>query len=186
MSPVFRTNGNTRPMTDAYAAHERRASTPGGSRSAASWPGPRLSLADLRSRPARTQITLHNWRRGLVGHRGVDRRPPRAILGRGGPAAEARFVVFRCADSFGARPYYESNRPPSAFHPQTILAYGMNGGTLAWPRRAAAPALSGAAAWLQARKYLTGVEPWPPATASATGKGGHWEDVGFYDWYAGI
>ena len=56
MSPVFRTNGNTRPMTDAYAAHEAtgfatwRLAVGGLVARPVS-----LSLADVRARAARDQ-----------------------------------------------------------------------------------------------------------------------------------
>ena len=44
---------------------------------------------------------------------------------------EARYVVFHCADDFRRRPpYYESIDLVDAFHPQTILAWGMNDGDL--------------------------------------------------------
>jgi Sulfite oxidase and related enzymes len=42
----------------------------------------------------------------------------------------ARYVVFHCADPMeedGSSPYYESIDLEDAFHPQTILAYELNG-----------------------------------------------------------
>ena len=46
---------------------------------------------------------------------------------------EARYVVFHCADPMeddGTSPYYESVDLEDAFHPQTILAYELNGKSL--------------------------------------------------------
>ena len=42
----------------------------------------------------------------------------------------ARYLVFHCADRFGSTPYYESIDLIDAFHPQTILAWRMNGAPL--------------------------------------------------------
>jgi DMSO/TMAO reductase YedYZ molybdopterin-dependent catalytic subunit len=187
MSPVFRTNGNTRPMTDAYAAHEAagfdtwRLAVGGLVARPAS-----LSLADLRSRPARTQITLHNCVEGWSAIGEWTGAPLGPILDEAGLLPEARFVVFRCADSFGARPYYESIDLLSAFHPQTILAYGMNGGTLDVGHGAPLRLRVEQQLGYKQAKYLTGVEAVATLDGIGDGKGGHWEDVGFYDWYAGI
>ena len=48
---------------------------------------------------------------------------------------EARYIVFNCADELektldGTGRYYESHDLEDAFHPQTILAYELNGETL--------------------------------------------------------
>ena len=60
--------------------------------------------------------------------------PLSVVLQRAGLAPDARYIVFYCADRLGeelgepdkAR-YYESIGLDDAFHPQTILAYDMNG-----------------------------------------------------------
>src|SRR5207248_6953553 len=54
------------------------------------------------------------------------------LLDKVGVKQDARYVVFRCADSFAgmfgsAEPYYESIDLEDAYHPQTILAYALNG-----------------------------------------------------------
>ncbi len=41
--------------------------------------------------------------------------------------SSARYIVFHCADLFDGTPYYESIDLIDAFHPQTILAWAMNG-----------------------------------------------------------
>src|SRR3546814_20214245 len=49
---------------------------------------------------------------------------------------DARYIVFRCADLIGGKPYYESIDLIDAFHPQTILAWGMNDAPLTIPHGA--------------------------------------------------
>jgi DMSO/TMAO reductase YedYZ molybdopterin-dependent catalytic subunit len=145
-----------------------------------------LSLADLRAMPARTQITRHDCVEGwsCIGKwTGV---PLGLVLARAGLKPEARFVVFRCADSLeetldGSGQYYES----IAFHPQTILAYDMNDRAL--------PVANGAPLRLRLErqlgykmaKYVMRIELVDSFATIARGRGGFWEDRG-YEWYAGI
>ncbi len=102
---------------------------------------------------------------------------------------EARYIVFQCADSFGRMsptPYYESIDLVDAFHPQTILAYGMNGSDL--------PVGHGAPIGLRVErqlgykhaKFIMRIDAVANLANIGRGKGGYWEDVGLYDWYAGI
>ena len=58
------------------------------------------------------------------------------VLHAAGLKPSARYVVFHCADDLepsldGSGKYYESLDLVDAFHPQTILAYAMNGQSLA-------------------------------------------------------
>ena len=109
-----------------------------------------LSLAELRAMPARTQITRHDCVEGwsCIGKwTGVQLK---ALLDRAELKPQARYIVFYCADDLGETgdddgKYYKSVGLEDAFHPQTILAYDMNGAPLqsAWrsaqaPRRAPA------------------------------------------------
>ena len=95
-----------------------------------------LSLGELRALPARTQITRHDCVEGwsCIGKwTGV---PLSIVLQRAGLKPDARYIVFYCADSTGqwldaADKYCESIDMIDAFHPQTILAYDMNGTTSA-------------------------------------------------------
>jgi DMSO/TMAO reductase YedYZ molybdopterin-dependent catalytic subunit len=94
-----------------------------------------LSLADLRSLPQRAQITRHDCVEGWSAI-GKWQGPPLAeILQRAIPLPAARFVVLHCADYLehaadGTGRYYESIDLIDAFHPQTILAHGLNGAPL--------------------------------------------------------
>src|SRR3984893_16994064 len=61
--------------------------------------------------------------------------PLSIVLQRAGLKPDARYIVFYCADSPGqwleaADKYYESIDLIDALHPQTILAYDMNGAPL--------------------------------------------------------
>ena len=99
---------------------------------------------------------------------------------------EARYLVFHCADDFGGTAYYESIDLVDAFHPQTILAYGMNDGEL--------PVGHGAPLRLRVErqlgykhaKFVMRVEAVSSLAGIGAGKGGFWEDTINYDWYAGI
>lgn len=81
--------------------------------------------------------------------------------------------------------YYESIDLVDAFHPQTILAYDLNGKTL--------PVSNGAPLRLRVErqlgykqaKYVMRIEVVAGLAGIGGGNGGYWEDSG-YDWYAGI
>ena len=84
-----------------------------------------LSMADLKRYPARTQTTLHSCEAGwsAIGEwTGVSLSH---VLQKAGLKPEARYVHFECEDD-----WYDSIDMFDALHPQTILAYGMNGGDL--------------------------------------------------------
>ena len=105
------------------------------------------------------------------------------------PSPEARYVVFHCADSFTSKgkatAYYESIDLDDAYHPQTILAYGLNDQTL--------PVTNGAPLRLRVErqlgykhaKYIMRIELAKSFEDIGGGRGGYWEDRG-YQWYAGI
>ncbi|HEY7899580.1 MAG TPA: molybdopterin-binding protein [Caulobacteraceae bacterium] len=189
ISPVFKPNGSMRPDTDAYQAlladnfASWRLAVDGLVRAPTSF-----SLADLKALPARTQITRHDCVEGWSAIGGWTGVPLSVVLGRVGLMPEARFVVFHCADNLGRGPgglYYESIDLFDAFHPQTILAYGMNGGAL--------PVAHGAPLRLRVErqlgykqaKYVMRLEVTDRLDGIGGGKGGFWEDRG-YEWYAGI
>ncbi len=92
-----------------------------------------------------------------------------------GPDPRVRYVEFRSFEDG----YYSSWDLESALHPQTILAYGMNGAPL--PREYGAPLRLYSAVKLGYKmvKYLAEVSFLPVRT------GGYWEDQG-YEWFAGV
>ena len=87
----------------------------------------------------------------------------------------ARYVEFR---SFEPR-YFSSWDLESALHPQTILAYGMNGEPLAREYGAPLRLYSAVKLGYKMVKYLLTVNFLPVRT------GGYWEDQG-YEWFAGV
>lgn len=149
-----------------------------------------LTLADLRALPARTQITRHDCVEGWSCIGGWTGPQLSTILERVGLRPEARFIVFHCADELpryvdGSNAFYESIDLIDAYHPQTILAYDMNGMPL--------PVAHGAPLRLRVErqlgykmaKFLTRIEVVSRFDHIGRGRGGTWEDDG-YEWYAGI
>jgi DMSO/TMAO reductase YedYZ molybdopterin-dependent catalytic subunit len=188
LSPVFRSNGTSFPDTDLY----RRLLENGF----AGWrltvrglvANPlSLALSTLRAMPARTQITRHDCVEGWSAIGKWTGVPLAAVLELTQVMPQARYVVFHCADSFGteADTYYESIDLLDAFHPQTLLAYELNGKTL--PVRNGAPLRLRVERQLGYKhaKYIVGIEVVASLEGIRGGKGGFWEDRG-YEWYAGI
>jgi DMSO/TMAO reductase YedYZ molybdopterin-dependent catalytic subunit len=193
ISPSFRGNGTLVPadadyqawLADGFAQWKLRV---GGLVEAPA----AFSLADLRAMPSRTQITRHDCVEGwsCIGQwQGVQLRH---VLEQVRPRAQAKYVLFRCADSMeepspGAPDtrYYESIGMDDAVHVQTLLAYALNGKPL--------PVANGAPLRLRVErqlgykhaKYLVALELVESLAAIRGGRGGYWEDNG-YEWYAGI
>ncbi len=147
-----------------------------------------LSLDELRALPARTQITRHDCVEGWSAIGGWTGAPLGPILRAAGLLPEARYVVFHCADNLGGGAngwYYESLDFADAFHPQTILAYDMNGQPL--PVKHGAPLRLRVERQLgyKMAKYVMRIEAVESFAHIGSGKGGFWEDRG-YAWYAGI
>lgn len=89
------------------------------------------SLADLQRFPSRTQITRHTCEEGWTAIAQWTGTPLSAVLERAGILPEARYVNFHTFDG-----WEDSIDMLDAFHPQTILAYGMNGRDLPIPHGA--------------------------------------------------
>lgn len=143
-----------------------------------------LSLDNLLRLPQRTQITRHDCVEGWSAI-GEWTGPQLAMILRGAQLLpQARFIVFRCADTLGGAPYYESIDLIDAFHPQTIIAHRLNGESL--PIRNGAPLRLRVERQLGYKhaKYLTGIEAAASLAGIGGGNGGYWEDRG-YQWYAG-
>lgn len=89
------------------------------------------SLADLKALPSRTQITRHTCEEGwsaIAEWTGVQLG---RVLDAAGIRPEARWVNFYSYDG-----WIDSIDLLDAFHPQTLLAYGMNGQDLSVPHGA--------------------------------------------------
>jgi DMSO/TMAO reductase YedYZ molybdopterin-dependent catalytic subunit len=139
--------------------------------------------------PARTQITRHDCVEGwsCIGQwTGV---PLAHVLERAGVQDKARYVVFHCADTLepasDGGQYYESIGFEDAYHPQTILAYAMNGQPLPIPHGAPLRLRVERQLGYKMAKYVMRIELVESYAGIGQGRGGYWEDRG-YEWYAGI
>jgi DMSO/TMAO reductase YedYZ molybdopterin-dependent catalytic subunit len=198
IAPVFRANGTLNPGTNDYTMH-----TAEGFKN---WIIPveglvenplKLSLAQIRAFPSRTQITRHDCVEGWSCIGEWKGAPLAQVLAMARPKEAARYVVFHCADPMGEedvdargspipRPYYyESLDLLEATHPQTILAYELNGQVL--PVEHGAPVRVRAERQLgyKMAKYVQRIELVDSFARIGGGKGGYWEDQG-YQWYGGI
>lgn len=89
------------------------------------------SLADLQRFPSRTQITRHTCEEGWTAIAEWTGVQLSRVLLAAGIMPGARFINFYAYDN-----YMESVDLLDAFHPQTILAYGMNGRNIPLPHGA--------------------------------------------------
>jgi len=187
MSPIFRTNGNRNPNTPDYNAMVAAQFATWKLQIGGLVSRPlSISLAQLRTMPARTQITRHDcvegwsaigkWRGPLLG----------SILKAAGVRGTARFVVFTCADMMGGQPYYESIDLIDAFHPQTILALALNDAPLDIGHGAPVRLRVERQLGYKHAKYVMKIDAVASLDGIGKGKGGYWEDAIGYDWYAGI
>jgi DMSO/TMAO reductase YedYZ molybdopterin-dependent catalytic subunit len=187
IAPVFRPNGTFNPDTAEYNAHAGANFRDWRIKVGGFVEHPfELSVAELRAMPSRTQITRHDCVEGWSCIGEWTGAPLRLLLAKARPKDNARFVVFHCADDMGSgQLYYESLDLVEALHPQTILAYDLNGQPL--------PIANGAPVRLRAErqlgykmaKYLNGIELVESFAGIRGGNGGYWEDQG-YTWWAGI
>jgi len=188
LSAEFRANGTTGPSDPEY---QRLAQS-----EFADWrlavgglaERPRsFSLTALKELPSRTQITRHDCVEGwsCIGKwKGLRLA---ALLDLVAPQREARYVVFYCADAMhlSGDTYYESIDLAEAFHPQTILAYEMNGQTLPVPHGAPLRLRVERQLGYKMAKYIMRIELVADFAHIGEGNGGYWEDQG-YEWWAGI
>jgi DMSO/TMAO reductase YedYZ molybdopterin-dependent catalytic subunit len=135
----------------------------------------RLSLADLQRLPRVTERVNHYCVEGwtaVASWTGVRIRDLAALVR---PAAEAHYVDFQSFDDG----YHESWDIESAMHPQTLIAYGMDGGPLGPAHGGPARLYSPVKLGYKNTKYLTRVMFLPRRN------GGYWSDRG-YEWYGGV
>jgi DMSO/TMAO reductase YedYZ molybdopterin-dependent catalytic subunit len=145
-----------------------------------------LSLADLAALPQRTQITRHDCVEGWSAIAEWTGPQLSILLDAAKVREGANFIVFRCADTLYERPYYESVDMVDAYHPQTIVAHQLNGAPI--PKKNGAPLRMRIERQLGYKhaKYLTAIEAVASLDEIHDGKGGFWEDIADYQWYAGI
>ena len=187
MSPIFRSNGTAMPGTSDYAQHlaehfaNWRLTVDGLVARPLSIP-----LKTLRSIPHRVQITRHDCVEGWSAIAKWHGLQLSRILDQAGLSTGAKYIVFHCADRFGEKPYYESVDLVDAFHPQTIIAWGMNGHLLPVPNGAPLRLRVERQLGYKQAKYIQRIEAVDTLAPVYGGKGGYWEDNVDYEWYAGI
>ena len=195
ISPTFYANGSTDPDDPEY----KRLAKDGFKNYKLSVAGLvetplDLSLKDLREQfPARTQITRHDCVEGwsCIGKwTGV---PLSLVLAKAGVKPEANYVLFRCYDTMDdgsnlsdePTHFYGTIDLQAADHPQTILAFEMNGKPLEVQYGAPLRLRVERQLGYKMNKYIKRIELVEDFADVGGGKGGYWEDNG-YQWYAGI
>ena len=149
-----------------------------------------FSLDELRNMPARTQITRHDCVEGwscIAKWTGTQLGP---LLDMAGVKSTARYCVYHCYDNIqrtlsGDILYYTSSDLIDAYHPQSILSYGLNDAVLPVANGAPIRLRIERALGYKQPKYLHTVELVDDLAPFGKGRGGYWEDTG-YDWYGGI
>ncbi len=144
-----------------------------------------LSLGQLALLEARTQTTMHCCDEGWNAIATWTGVPLARLLTLAEPLSRAAYVVFHCLDKReDGELYYESIDLCDANHPQTILAYQMNGRPL--------PVGNGAPLRLRVEtqigyknaKYVDRIELVDHLDGLGKGQGGWWEDFDGAVWYA--
>ncbi|MGH6608975.1 MAG: molybdopterin-binding protein, partial [Burkholderiaceae bacterium] len=189
LSPFFRSNGTDNPESAEYQALAKNGFADWQLEVGGLVERPaKLSLAERRTMPRRTQITRHDCVEGWSAIGKWTGVPLSNVLALVKPQSNARYVVFYCADAMSNNPpeyYYESIDMDDAYHPQTILAYGLNGKDLPIPNGAPIRLRVERQLGYKHAKYINRIELVESFKHIAGGNGGYWEDQG-YQWYAGI
>jgi DMSO/TMAO reductase YedYZ molybdopterin-dependent catalytic subunit len=140
-----------------------------------------FSLAQLRSYPASSQITHLACEEGwsyIAQWTGV---PLSRVLNAVGVRPQARYVVYRSIEP----DWWDSMDMADALHPQTLVAYGMNGGDIprgnGGPLRMRVPRQLG----YKSVKYIVHVTVTDDIKKFGKGLGSASPEGG-YSWYAGI
>jgi DMSO/TMAO reductase YedYZ molybdopterin-dependent catalytic subunit len=135
----------------------------------------RLSLEQLQRLPRAEMRVQHHCVEGWSAVASWQGVRISEIARLAGVSRDAKYIEFRSFDS----DYFSSWDRASALHPQTLLAYGMNGHPLGPEHGAPLRVYSAVKLGYKNVKYLTEVNFLPDKT------GGYWENQG-YDWFAGV
>ena len=134
-----------------------------------------LSLDDLQKLPRRTQRVNHYCVEGWTAVAVWSGVRLHELARVAELTSDADYVDFQSFDSN----YHESWDIESALHPQTLIAYGMDGHWLGANHGAPARLHSPVKLGYKSVKYLTRIVFMPRRN------GGYWSDRG-YEWYAGV
>ncbi len=135
------------------------------------------SLADLKQFPSRTQITRHTCEEGWSAIAEWTGVPLSRVLDAAGLLPTARFVSFYSYDDWA-----DSIDMLAALHPQTLLAYGMNGQDLSIPHGAPVRLRVETQLGYKSMKYLQRIV----VTDELDDGGEKGNIVNGWSWYAGI
>lgn len=139
-----------------------------------------LSLEDLRRFPSRSQVTQHVCEQGWSAIAEWTGVPLSVVLGSVGLQSKAKYVFFMTVDG-----WWDSLDMADALHPQTLLAYGMNGKELPVPHGAPVRLRVERQLGYKNLKYLSSITVTDSAADWGEGKGSQGAEHG-YSWYAGI
>jgi DMSO/TMAO reductase YedYZ molybdopterin-dependent catalytic subunit len=187
MSPQFRANGSKQGAGEEYQRHLAQGFARWALRVDGMVARPlALPLSALQAMPQRPQITRHDCVEGwsAIGQWQGPRLSQVLDLAQVSPAA--KYLVFHCADIYGGAPYYESIDMIDARHPQTILAWQMNGRPLEEAHGAPVRLRVERQLGYKHAKFVMRIEARDTLAGVYGGKGGYWEDSSGYAWYAGI
>jgi sulfoxide reductase catalytic subunit YedY len=146
-----------------------------------------LSLQNLQAMVKQSQITEHSCIQGWTAIAQWSGVPLVEILSRCEPLPGAKYVIFHSFqyDQDGFE-YYEVLDIRLAKHPQTILAYEMNGKILEIPHGAPLRLRVETQLGYKMVKWLKSIELVSDYSKSGRGQGGYREDIMFYGIGAGI
>jgi len=140
-----------------------------------------FSLAELKQFPSRSQITHQACEEGwsfIAEWTGV---PLSYVLNLVGVRARAKYVVYFSMDEN----WWDSMDMPDAWHPQTLLAYGMNGQELSTGHGAPLRMRVARQLGYKSVKYLARITVVDTVKNIGKGLGSPSPEYG-YSWYAGI
>ena len=135
----------------------------------------KLTLDDLQKLPRTTQRVNHYCVEGWTAVEEWTGCRMRDLARIAGLQPAAKYVDFQSFDSG----YHESWDLESAVHPQTVVAYGLDGHMLGPAHGAPARLYSPTKLGYKNTKYLTRIVFMPVRN------GGYWSDQG-YEWYGGV
>ena len=139
-----------------------------------------FSLAELKGFPPSTQITEHTCEEGWSAIAEWTGVPVWHILDLVGVLPQAKYVAFFPFDAA-----WESLDMADALHPQTLLAYGMNGQDLPTPHGAPVRLRVARQLGYKSVKYLARIAVTDTLKNFGKGLGSSSPEIG-YSWYAGI
>ena len=139
-----------------------------------------LSLEDLKRMPNRTQTTMHICEQGWSAIAQWTGAPLLSVLqAAGGIKPEAKYIMI---DAYGG--WYEGYDMFDVVHPQTILAYGMNGKDFPLGHGAPVRLRVERHCGYKQLKFIKSIQVVSSVEGFGRGTGGLNSDFGFH-WYAG-